>query len=446
MKIVNQFLFKKIDNAQLAVFRVFYGLLICCEAFGAIATGWVRRTFIEPKFTFSFIGFEWLQPLPGDGMYYYFVLMGIFGILITLGYKYRFSAFAFAIMWSGVYLMQKTSYNNHYYLLMLLGFIMGLLPAHKSLSLDAHFNPKIKKDWMHNWVRWLIIAQLFIVYTYASVAKVYADWLDFSIIEILMRGKKDYWLIGELLQEKWLHKVIAVFGIAFDLLVVPALLWKPTRKIAFGFSIFFHLFNSYVFRIGIFPYLSLAFCVFFFEPKTIRNLFLKRKNVEIPNDGAFPNRYKSITAAMITYLEVQLLLPVRHHAIKDDVLWTEEGHRLSWRMMLRSRSGYTSFKVVNKDTKDTIRVDLDEYLTKKQRRKIGCYPDYIWQFAQRLKKEYAKKGQDISVYVTGKAKVNAGKYQPLIDPKVDLAAVPWNHFSHNEWILPSKGDNSAPKK
>jgi len=150
MKTIDQFLFKKIDNAQLTVFRVFYGILVCCEAFGAIATGWVRRTFIEPKFTFSFIGFEWLQPLPGDGMYYYFVLMGIFGILITLGYKYRFSAFAFAIMWSGVYLMQKTSYNNHYYLLMLLGFIMGLLPAHKNLSLDAHFNPKIKKDWMHN--------------------------------------------------------------------------------------------------------------------------------------------------------------------------------------------------------------------------------------------------------------------------------------------------------
>ncbi|MEO0570741.1 MAG: HTTM domain-containing protein [Bacteroidota bacterium] len=445
MKIVNQFLFKKIDNAQLVVFRVFYGILVCFEAFGAISTGWVRRTFIAPKFTFSFIGFEWLQPLPGDGMYYYFVLMGIFGVLITLGYKYRFSAFAFAIMWSGVYLMQKTSYNNHYYLLMLLSFIMGLLPAHKSLSLDAHFNPKMKKDWMHNWIRWLIIAQLFIVYTYASVAKLYADWFDLSIIEILMRGKKDYWLLGELLQERWLHKVIAVFGIAFDLLVVPALLWKPTRKIAFGFSIFFHLFNSYVFRIGIFPYLSLAFCVFFFEPRTIRNLFLKKKAIEIPDDRTFPSRYKWITVAMTTYLAVQLLLPVRHHAIEDDVLWTEEGHRLSWRMMLRTRSGYTRFKVVDKGTKDTIRIDLDDYLTKKQRRKIGCYPDYIWQFAQRLKREYAKKGQDISVYVTGRTKVNAGKYQPLIDPKVDLAAVPWNHFSHNEWIMesPKKTDSSS---
>ncbi len=446
MKSINQFLFRKIDNAQLVVFRVFYGILVCCEAFGAIATGWVRRTFIEPKFTFNFIGFEWLQPLPGDGMYYYFVVMGIFGILITLGYKYRFSAFAFAFMWSGVYLMQKTSYNNHYYLLMLLAFIMGLLPAHKNLSLDASRNPKIKKDWMHNWVRWLIIAQLFIVYTYASVAKLYADWLDFSIIELLMKGKKEYWLIGELLQEKWLHKAVAAFGILFDLLVIPALLWKPTRKIAFGFSIFFHLFNSYVFRIGIFPYLSLAFCVFFFDAQTIRNIFLKKKNVDIPSKLSFPNGYKWITGAISIYLVIQLLLPLRHHTFKDDVLWTEEGHRLSWRMMLRTRSGYTHFKVVNKETKDTTSVDLDDYLTKKQRRKTGSYPDYIWQFSQRLKKEYAKKGEDVSVFVTSRVKVNAGKYHTLIDPNTDLAAVPWKHFSHHEWILPRENEKSNPKK
>ncbi len=446
MDTINQFLFKKIDNAQLVVFRVCYGLLICAEAFGAIATGWVRRTFIEPKFTFNFIGFEWLQPLPGDGMYYYFVLMGICGILITLGYKYRFSAFAFAFLWSGVYLMQKTSYNNHYYLLMLLGFMMALLPANRNLSLDAHFNPGIKRDWMHNWIRWLIIGQLFIVYTYASVAKMYGDWVDFSIIEILMRGKKDYWLIGELLQEKWLHKAVAVFGIIFDLLVIPALLWKPTRKFAFGFSIFFHLFNSYVFRIGIFPYLSIAFCLFFFEPQTIRNIFLRKKLAVIPSTPTLPKNYRWISGMFMVYLLIQLLLPVRHYLFQDNVLWTEEGHRLSWRMMLRTRSGTAQFKVVNKETQKTTMVKMNDYLTKKQRRKVCSYPDFAWQFAQHLKKEYEKKGEDISVYVNCRTKVNAGKSRPLIDPNVDLAAVPWKHLSHNEWILPGEDKKSIPKK
>ena len=432
---IKQFLFKKIDNAQLLVFRVFYGLLICAECFGAISTGWVRRTLIEPKFTFNFIGFEFLQPLPGNGMYIYFFVMGILGVLITIGYKYRFSAFAFAFMWAGVYLMQKTSYNNHYYLLMLLAFIMGFFPADKNLSIDSYLHPKLKSDTMYNYFRWIIIAQLFIVYTYASIAKLYGDWLDFSIIDILMRSKKDYFLIGELLQEKWVHKIIGFFGILFDLLVVPALLWKPTRKIAFVLSVFFHLFNSFIFQIGIFPYLSLAFCLFFFKPQTIRNIFLKAKTITTPKETSQPKNQQWLMVILGGYFIIQLLLPLRHYTFKGDVLWTEEGHRLSWRMMLRSRSGTIKYKVVNKMTEETTQINLDDYLTKKQRRKVGCYPDFAWQFAQHLKREYQEKGEDISIFATSKVKVNKGKYHPLIDPKVDLATAEWKHFSHNDWIL-----------
>lgn len=434
---LNQFLFRKIDNAQLVVFRVFYGLLVSAECYGAIATGWVRRTLVEPKFTFSFIGFEWLQPLPGNGMYIYFAVMGTLGLLIALGYKYRFSALVFAILWSGVYLMQKTSYNNHYYLLMLLAYIMAFLPANRDASLDAKLHPKLRSQTMYNWVRWTIILQLFIVYTYASVAKLYADWLDFSMIDVLMHSKKDYYVIGDFLQQKWVHKIVAVFGICFDLLIVPALLWKPTRKIAFVLSIFFHLFNSIVFQIGIFPYLSLAFTVFFFEPQTIRNIFLRTKKILPETKIIIPKTKNVVLTVLGIYFVVQLVLPLRHHFFMGDVLWTEEGHRLSWRMMLRSRSGSISYKIVNAETKDTIKINLNDYLTTKQQQRVACYPDFIWQFAQHLKKEHAKKGQNIQVFVENKVKVNQRPYQQFIDPKVDLANVPWKHFAHNDWILPT---------
>src|SRR5690606_6227299 len=159
--------FRKIDNAPLVVFRIFYGLLVAAECYGALATGWVRRTLVEPRFTFTFIGFEWLQPLPGDGMYYYFALMGTLGILIALGYRYKMAALGFALMWTAVYLMQKTSYNNHYYLLLLVAYIMAFLPAHRDVSLDARRHPQIRAHSMPNWVRWTIILQLLLVYIYA---------------------------------------------------------------------------------------------------------------------------------------------------------------------------------------------------------------------------------------------------------------------------------------
>jgi hypothetical protein len=314
---------------------------------------------------------------------------------------------------------------------------MAFLPAHKDASLDAKLNPKLHSFTMPNWVRWTIIFQLFIVYTYASVAKLYGDWLDFSIIELLMKSKSDYFLIGELLQEKWVHKIVAFFGIFFDLLIVPALLWKPTRKIAFALAIFFHLFNSAVFQIGIFPYLSLAFTVFFFEPQTIRNVFLKTKKVVVEQSKTLPENHRWVLGILGGYFLIQLLLPLRHHAFQDDVLWTEEGHRLSWRMMLRSRSGTIRYRVVNKKTDKVTFIDLGDYLTKKQRRRVACYPDFAWQFAQHLKKDYAQKGEDIQVFVTNTVKINQGEYYEFIDPKVDLASVPWKHFAHNDWIRPS---------
>ncbi|HET8809528.1 MAG TPA: HTTM domain-containing protein, partial [Flavobacteriaceae bacterium] len=94
-------LFKQIDNSALIVFRVCFGLLITLEAWGAIFTGWVKRVMIDPQFTFNFIGFDFLQPLPGNWMYAYYALMGLFGVFVMLGHKYRFSIIAYTIMWTG---------------------------------------------------------------------------------------------------------------------------------------------------------------------------------------------------------------------------------------------------------------------------------------------------------------------------------------------------------
>tara|TARA_R110000764_G_scaffold43531_2_gene97812 strand:+ start:5247 stop:6566 length:1320 start_codon:yes stop_codon:yes gene_type:complete len=438
---LDRFLFKQIDNSPVLIFRIFFGILVSLECYGAIATGWVKKNLIDPEFTFNFIGLDWLQPLPGIGMYLYFIVMGTLGIFIALGYRYRFSAGAFALLWTAVYLMQKTAYNNHYYLLILIALIMAFMPANRDYSLDARRNPSIRTNHMSAYLKWAIVLQLFIVYTYASVAKLYGDWLDFSIIEILFKNKKSYPIIGGLLQEPLVHRVVGISGILFDLLIVPALLWKPTRKWAFVASLFFHLFNSIVFQIGIFPYLALAFTVFFFEPETIRKLFFKKKEPYLENVLTVPPQRELVLGILSLYFLIQLVLPIRHYFIEDDVLWTEEGHRMSWRMMLRSRTGITTFKIVNHTNGNSYLVNLDDYLSRGQKSKIKSYPDFMWQFAQRLRREYTEKGEDISVFVNSRVSINGKPYQEFIDPKIDLGNVSWNYFGHNDWILPSPSKN-----
>lgn len=432
---MNRLLFKQVDNSPLIVFRIFFGLLIALEAWGAIATGWVRRTLVEPQFTFNFIGFDFLQPLPGLGMYFYFGLMGLFGIFVMLGFKYRFSIIAYTLLWSCVYFMQKTSYNNHYYLLILLLIFMCIVPAHNNFSIDAKKNPELKNISMPNWVVLFIIGQIWIVYTYASLAKLYPDWLDGTFPELLMKGRAHYWLIGDLLQEPWVHMSICIFGILFDLLVVPLLLWKRTRKAMFIASIFFHLFNSIVFQIGIFPYMSLAFTVFFFPKEYIHRKFLKSKAFYEDAEVKTPHLAPLLKTFFAIWFTVQLILPVRHHFIEGNVFWTEEGHKLSWRMMLRSKGGFASFKIKNLNTGKTEYVKLDEYLTTKQRRNL-LKPDGIYQFTQRLKKEYAEKNIPIEIYARVKVSLNGRKAAFFIDPKLDLTTIEWDYFFHNEWVLP----------
>ncbi len=437
---MNSFLFKHIDNSALIVFRITFGLLCFLESVGAIFTGWVKRVFIEPQFTFNFIDFEWLQPLTGNWMYAYYLVMGIFGLLIMIGYKYRFSTIMFALMWTATYLMQKASYNNHYYLLVLLSSIMAILPANRYLSVDVKQSPSLKSSSMPQWCSYILILQMFIVYTYGSIAKLYPDWLDATVMELLMKRKQDYFFIGELLQNKIVHYFLAYGGILFDGLIIPLLLYKPTRKLAFFASIFFHLFNSIVFQVGVFPYLSLAFTLFFFEPETIQRIFFKKKSFYSANKIIIPSYKKPLLILFSAYFIIQIALPLRHWLIQDDVLWTEEGHRMSWRMMLRSKSGTINFKIKDKKTNQVIPINLRNYLSKKQMRIIATKPDVIWQFAQRLKNQYSKNGQEISVYADCFVSVNGKPFNRLIDPNYDLASVNWNAFKHSPWVLPSNQD------
>ena len=430
---MNQLFFKNIDNSPLIVFRIFFGFLISCESFGAIITGWVKRVLIEPKFTFSFIGLEWLQPLPGYGMYFYFIIMGLFGIAIMLGYRYRVAIIGYTILWAGVYFMQKTSYNNHYYLLLIISFYMIFLPANQYASLDVKQQRIHKQNTMPYWISLLFIVQVTIVYFYAAIAKFYPDWLDGTFTKLLLSGTTSNEFLLKIFLNKYFYLFIAYAGILFDLLIVPLLLFKKTRTIALVASLSFHLFNAIFLQIGIFPFFALSFSLFFYSPEKIRKLFFKNKlSIEEPIVSNYFEK-RIFLYFLIPFLFIQLLLPLRHHLIEGDVLWTEEGHRLSWRMMLRKRDGFINFKIKNNDTGEITSYDYHKNLSPKQANTLATKPDFIWQYCQRIKQEYS--GKNISIFIDCKNNINNGEFKTLIDPKQDFAKAKWNYFWHNEWVL-----------
>ena len=351
-----------------------------------------------------------------------------------VGYKYRASMWLYTVMWAGVYFMQKTSYNNHYYLLVLVCLMMCFLPAHRYASADARLNPEIKKLTMPSWCSWVMIVMVSIVYFYATLAKFYPGWLNGTFARQLLTRSVANEGLKTIMTQSWFYMFIAYSGIAFDLFVVPLLLFKRTRTIAFVASLIFHIFNSITLQIGIFPFFALSFAVFFFPPEKIRSIFFRNKPAVL-HDGVSKEGVNTLKYFFIPFLIIQLVLPLRHYFIEGDVLWTEEGHRLSWRMMLRSRNGGTRFKVVDKSTNNELFYNPFSDLTPKQEAAMGTRPDMIWQMAQHIKRKFETNQQDVAVYAITNVSVNEGPYKMLIDKNVDLAAVPWDYYGHCPWIL-----------
>ncbi|MEM6260920.1 MAG: HTTM domain-containing protein [Bacteroidota bacterium] len=436
---LHNWLFRPIDNSPLIAWRILYGLVLFGEFFGALVTGWVTETLVEPVFTFNFIGFEFLQVLVGPGMYAYYGVMAILALFVAVGYRYKWSMGILSVMWLAVYLMQKSHYNNHYYLMVLLNFSCLLMPLHHYASVDVRRNPALKQLTCPNWCRWFYIITLGVVYTYASIAKMYPDWFNAIPLTIWFKAKADMPILGPLLQEEAFVYLISYGGVFFDLLVVPMLLWRPTRWIAVGLSATFHLFNSVVFGIGTFPYTMLSMLVFFFPPASIRKLFFRKKplpdlKVSVP---AWNPLQKLVVASLGMFFLVQILLPLRHHLYPGNVHWTEEGHRLAWHMMLRAKGGSATVRVEDTSTGKSWRVRTSDFLTRNQARKFVTRPEMAWQFAQHLETHYRQQGiEDVAVYVNARVRLNGRKPMPLIDPEVDLTSVEWDPIRPSSWILP----------
>ncbi|MDO5510319.1 MAG: HTTM domain-containing protein [Weeksellaceae bacterium] len=439
------YLFDKVDNSKLVIFRVFFGLLVTIECWGAIATGWVKETLVDTTYTFTFIGFEWTQFLLGDTMYAIYAIMGALGVLIMLGAFYKAAAWSFFLLWGLTYFMQKSHYNNHYYLLWVVALLMAIVPAHRYMSIDSNFNARLRSMITERWTINIFKIQIFFVYFFAAVAKLYPGWYEHRFLQIRMassaqwfRDKMNLDWFADFITQPSIIQFLTWGGIFFDFLIVPLLLFKPTRKIAFLAAAIFHIFNSITLQIGIFPYFALALCIFFFDNDEVRNWFLPWKGRFALNDSELvkPVRRAWIQGFILIFIAIQLYLPLRHWLIPGDVLWTEEGHRKAWRMMLRSKTGMANFVVVTPDGESRY-IQPGDYLRPHQIPGLYTKPDHMWQFAQKIKQDFSQKGQqEVQVYVKNSmVSINGGPMHPFINDSVDLANTKWRYFGQQSWIL-----------
>lgn len=408
--------------------------------------GWIQKLYIEPDFFFSYYGFEWVQP-PGEWTYLIFAVCGLSAIFVSLGYKYRLAIITFFLSFTFIELMDKTTYLNHYYFISILSFLMIFLPANAYFSVDASKNSELKAEFVPAWSIDSIKLLLFIVYFYAGLAKLNTDWLFQAMpLQIWLPAKYSIPLLGDLLQQTWMHYTFAWGGALYDLSIPFLLLNKRTRTFAFILVVIFHLLTRILFPIGMFPYIMIVSALIFFDAD-LHNKILSRisslfKIAKSSFDNSSRYSFKSSVSKKITlgvlvfFFAVQLALPFRYLLYPGELFWTEEGYRFSWRVMLIEKAGYANFKVVDPENQKRFYVDNTKFLTRFQEKQMSTQPDFILEYAHYLEKHYRSKGiENPEIYVESFVALNGRRSTAYIDPEVDLTKINRN-LKHKNWILP----------
>lgn len=441
-------LFAPVDAASLAIFRIAFGAIMVWEVWRYFDGNRVTRYFVRPEILFKYYGFSWVQPWPGDGMYWHFVLLGLLSAFVMIGLFYRLSTILLFPTFTYVLLLDQARYLNHFYLVSIICLLMIFIPAHRALSVDALLWRKRRSDVVPAWSLWLLRAQLGIVYMYAAFAKMNHDWIHNQPPRMWLANMSERTLlwdgipIGRLFTQEWFVQFFTWGGLLFDLLIAPALLWRRTRALAFAICLGFHLTNAWIFSIGIFPWFMIAATTLFFEPdwpRKVKLLFAPFREGDRPDIAptmVSPRRQRLIVTLIGIHLAVQLLVPFRHLLYPGDVHWTEEGHRWAWHMKLRSKDCHGHLYVRDPVSGATTVVKEKRFLAEHQMHKVMARPDMLLQFAHFLRDKWQAAGfERVEVHADIECSLNGRPYQVYVDPEVDLAAEP-RTLGHVSWVVP----------
>ncbi|MCB8946435.1 MAG: HTTM domain-containing protein [Ardenticatenaceae bacterium] len=418
-------LFSPVNIGPLVVLRVAFGLLMFASMVRFMARGWVTELYVLPQFHFTYAGFGWIRPLPPSGMWLIFIILAVLGLTIAAGFLTRFSLIGFFLLFTYVELIDKSYYLNHYYFVSLFSFLLIFLPLGAAWSVDGRLGWVPQRQTVPVWMVWLARAQLGLVYFFAGVAKINADWLlAAQPLTIWLHARTGTPFLGVLFDQPWFPYFMSWAGMLFDLTIPFWLSWRKTRLVAYLAVIVFHGLTGLLFNIGMFPWIMIACTLVFFDWQI-------EVNEVVESRWERPSPW--LRTLLTLFFLVQLLLPLRHWLYPGNVNWTEEGFRFAWRVMLVEKTGQVTFFVRDPASGAEWLVLPSDYLTLQQEKQMSFQPDMIVQFAHFLAEQHS---QPVEVRAEAYVSWNGRPSRLLLDPTVNLAAEPFSQVPKN-YILPN---------
>jgi vitamin K-dependent gamma-carboxylase len=431
---------------SLVVLRVLFGAILAWDCYRYFKYDRIYRYYVEPEWTFPYFGLDFIRPLPEPYIYIAWSLVGLFALLVMAGLFYRVAIWGFIVVFGYFFLLDKTQYLNHNYMVLLYALLLALTPANRAFSLDARWGLVMPTPMIPRWPVAAVRLQTEIILIYAGIVKITDDWLRGEPLGMWLRARADDVVFGPLFHYDWVILAGAWGTVALHVLGAPLLLWKRTRLWVFLVYACFHISNSILFNIGIFPWITIAVTLIFFEPDWPQRLARRALGLfetlpPLPPSPVVAVRTpgSGLLLVLAVWFAVQIVVPQRQIVFPNMVGWTGDGHRFSWRMRIYDRDAEGEFTVVWTETGERMVVDPSEVLTPRQAGAVLTRTDLIHDFARRLEARLKDAGAgDIAVYARIHKSLNGRPEQLYIDPEVDLTAVSYNWFGPDAWVLPQR--------
>ncbi|XP_049773987.1 vitamin K-dependent gamma-carboxylase isoform X1 [Schistocerca cancellata] len=467
-------LFKPTDPSSLGVVRALFGLLMVLDIPEERGLADADIRWGNPD-ECRFPLFSNLHPLPLEWMCIIYLIMWIGAFGIMLGFHFKKSCVAFILPYFYIFLLDKATWNNHTYLYGLIALLLLGSNANHYWSLDAVFC-KVKYDSpVPLWNYAILRVQLFIVYFIAGLKKMDQDWIE----GYSMTNLNNHWVFDPfkllLTPEQVDYWIVHVSGFLLDLTIGFWLFFDKTRPYAIFFCTTFHLMNSTIFSIGMFPYVCLATMPIFCYPdwpKTcnlnIKKLLWSRslsktkleekklKNFKSHQQSAVPAQTLSLTwkhsfvaTLLISYTGLQVFLPYSHFITKGYNNWTNGLYGYSWDMMVHSWDTIMiALRIVDNTSGKEHFLDPEAWV---QTDRWAKHADMVVQYAHCLKRNILSyknshvpgteidkyiTGDNISIYVDVWCSLNGRFQQRMFDPNVDILRVEWSPFEKPSWLMP----------
>ncbi len=405
----------EVDARSVQAFRVVFGVLLAVMPVRFAAYGWIESLYVVPEHHFPWV--EWAVVPSATALYAMHVVLALAGLSIALGRFYRPALAVYLAVFGYIELLDKTLYLNHYVLVTLLVGTLLVGPGRPGV-----FH-------IPRWASWLLRLEFGLVWFWAGVCKLNADWLfRAEPLHTWLRARIETPIVGPLLGRWEVALAMSWGGMLFDLSIFFLLCGRRTRRVGLALLLGFHFATGVLFPIGVFPWVMLAGALLF-----------------VPPFWGVPVNERSQTMALRTAVPVGLfvvflvLFPARHLLEPGWVNWNERGFRFAWRVLLVEKTAQLDYRVHEPATGRSWTVYPARELTELQFAQMRSQPDMILDYAHHVFERNGAAGRAVEVFARSRVSLNGRRSQVLIDPEVDLARVEYRDAG---WIVPFEPDPS----